>query len=280
MADGVSYAAAAARHAAHPDELSVRSALSALREHGVKFFRDGGDKFGVSLLAKKLAPEYGIDYRTPDFIIHRAGYYGELYGKAYGDMKQARELILAAKRRGADFIKIAVSGMLDFSTDGSVIGNAISRGETAELVRISSGEGLRVMAHCNGAENIKNALEAGISSLEHGFWIDREGADMLAETGIIWTPTLSPVANLLDPARAARQRSFSEKALRAVLSRHGEMLDYASAKGALIASGSDSGAHGVPHGLGASDELRLLTALGIDPSEANSRISEIFRRDA
>jgi imidazolonepropionase-like amidohydrolase len=273
MADGVKYAEAAARHGMGPDEKAVRAAFSALKEHGVTFFRDGGDKFGVSRLAKTLAPEYGVDYRMPCFIIHRAGYYGELYGKAYRDMREARELIREAKRQGADFIKIAVSGMLDFMSDGRVMGNAIDRAEIRELSRMASGEGLRVMAHCNGAENIKNALEAGITSIEHGFWIDREGVHMLVETGAIWTPTLAPVANLV-----GANTGFSENALRAILLSHRELLVYARDKGALIASGSDCGARGVPHGQGTDDELRYLAELNIDPSPANARVFELFRQ--
>jgi imidazolonepropionase-like amidohydrolase len=278
IADGVSYAKAAARHGAAPDEASVRAALRALKERGVGFFRDGGDKFGVSLLARELAPEYGVDYRTPCYIIHRAGYYGELYGKAYRDMREARELIREAKRAKADFIKIAVSGMLDFASGGRVMGEAIGKDEIRELTKTAQGEGLCVMAHCNGAENVKNALEAGITSLEHGFWTDREGADMLAETGAVWVPTLAPVANLLNSGEARASGNFSESALRGILSRHGETLAYARGRGVLIASGSDCGARGVAHGKGTDDEIMYLAQLGIDPSPANARVSELFRR--
>jgi imidazolonepropionase-like amidohydrolase len=275
MADGVSYAEAAARHSRAPDETAVRAALCALKEHGVGFFRDGGDKFGVSLFAKTLAPEYGVDYRTPGFIIHRAGYYGELYGRAYRDIREARELIFEAKREKADFIKIAVSGMLDFASGGLVMGEAIGKDEIRELTKAARGEGLCVMAHCNGAENVKNALEAGVTSLEHGFLTDREGADMLAGTGAVWVPTIAPVANLLKPGASG---NFSASVLREILSGHQETLAYARGRGVLIASGSDCGARGVAHGTGTDDEIRYLARLGIDPSPANARVSELFRR--
>lgn len=277
MADGVSYTGAAARHRTRVDEAEVRKALSALRECDVSFFRDGGDKFGVSRFAKTIAPEYGIDMRIPDCIVHRAGYYGELYGRAYRDMTEARELIRETARRGADFIKIAVSGMLDFKTDGHVMDDAINKAEIRELVRISAGEGLSVMAHCNGAENIKNALEAGISSLEHGFWIDREGMDMLIETETVWVPTLAPVACLLEADAEARAQ-FSENALLSIISSHRAALEYARDAGALIACGSDSGAYMVPHGRGTDSERDYLAELKIDPSAANARVAEIFKR--
>jgi imidazolonepropionase-like amidohydrolase len=272
MADGVSYQAAVERHRAAPDEGFVRAALGELRSWGIGYFRDGGDKYGVSRFAKTLAAEYAIDYRTPVFIIHREGYYGHLYGRAYRDMREARALIADAKTLGADFVKITVSGMLDFDTDGSVLYDAIGGDEIHELVNIAEGEGFRVMAHCNGAANIKNALEAGIASLEHGYWIDREGVEILRETGVVWVPTCAPVKNVLSDGR------YPEKTMRRILAHHAEMIRYAGEAGALVASGSDSGAYGVPHGRGTGDEYAYLGELGIDPVAANEKIARLFVR--
>lgn len=50
-----------------PDEALIRACLKRYQGLDVRFVRDGGDNLGVSALAKKIAPEYGIDYRTPVF---------------------------------------------------------------------------------------------------------------------------------------------------------------------------------------------------------------------
>ena len=272
MADGNSYNAAALLHEKAPDMAHVRAALVALVAHGVGYFRDGGDRYGVSLAAKTLAPQYEIDYVTSAFIICREGYYGSMYGFSYRDMAGARELILRAKSLGADFIKTTVSGMLDFNGDGGVMGPSTDYGELRELINIANGEGLRVMAHCNGAENIKNALNAGVSSIEHGFWADDECVCMLKETGAFWVPTCAPVKNVLGCGR------FNDAALREIFDHQSEMLKKASAKGVLIASGSDCGAQLVPHGKGTDDEYETLAAIGIDTAAANERLAETFRR--
>ena len=272
MADGNSYNDAAKLHERSPDISHVRDALEALQSHGVGYFRDGGDRFGVSLAAKELAPQYDIDYVTSAYIICREGYYGSMYGLSYHNMAGARELILRAKSLGADFIKITASGMLDFNGDGGVMGPSTGYDELRELVNIANGEGLRVMVHCNGAANIKNALRAGVSSLEHGFWGDDECISMLKETGAIWVPTCAPVKNVLGCGR------FNYTALRQILDHQQEMLEKAAAKGVLIASGSDCGAHLVPHGKGTDDEYQTLTELGIDPTEANELLASTFRR--
>ncbi len=94
--DGINYREAVSRHRNTPDEKAVRACLNAYREAGIEFVRDGGDPYGVSFLAKKLAPEYGIDYRTPVFAIHKEGHYGSIVGKGFTNMKEYHELILEA----------------------------------------------------------------------------------------------------------------------------------------------------------------------------------------
>ena len=67
--------------------------------------RDGGDPYGVAMLASRLAPKYGIDYRTPVFAIHKNGHYGSIVGRGFDDLKEFHQRVLEAKESGADFIK-------------------------------------------------------------------------------------------------------------------------------------------------------------------------------
>lgn len=69
--DGVNYRHAVEVHKNGPDDKIIREHLKAYQERGIVFVRDGGDALGVSARAKELAPEYGIDYRTPIFAIHK-----------------------------------------------------------------------------------------------------------------------------------------------------------------------------------------------------------------
>ncbi|MBR6561902.1 MAG: Xaa-Pro dipeptidase, partial [Oscillospiraceae bacterium] len=83
--DGVDFASSRDRHVQQVDRGEVERALSALQRAGVCYYRDGGDAQGVSLLARQLAPDYGIELVTPGFAIHRKGFYGGLVGRAYAD---------------------------------------------------------------------------------------------------------------------------------------------------------------------------------------------------
>lgn len=71
--DGVDYKKAAAAHENGPREDLIREHLAAYQKAGISYVRDGGDPYGAGVLARSLAPEYGITYRTPVFAIHRAG---------------------------------------------------------------------------------------------------------------------------------------------------------------------------------------------------------------
>ena len=65
IADGDSYIQSMKRHKFGINEPYVHEALQKISESGISFYRDGGDKYNVSAYAKKIAGEYGVDYRTP-----------------------------------------------------------------------------------------------------------------------------------------------------------------------------------------------------------------------
>jgi predicted amidohydrolase YtcJ len=272
MLDGESYKAAAARHKNGVDVDAVRRALSMCAAHGVVFYRDGGDKLMVSAFAKKIACEYGIDYRTPIFMVYKKGLYGELFGAGFESAAECRALIGKARESGADFIKLAVTGIMDLRGDGSITGPELSEGELREAVNAAHGEGMAVMAHVNGAPAIKRALSAGADSIEHGYWPDDETCDILIQTGAVWVPTRAALHNLLAAG------AYDETTLRAALSAQEKQLRRAYAGGALIASGSDCGAPAVTQGAGTRDEYSLLGRLEIDPAKGNERVARVFKR--
>ena len=91
--NGADYHRAVETHKNGPDELVIRLHLQEYQKRGISFDRDGGDHFGASFLARKLAPEYGITFRTPGFAIPREGRYGKIVGRGYGSREEYRELL-------------------------------------------------------------------------------------------------------------------------------------------------------------------------------------------
>lgn len=249
LMNGINYRAAVNLHREGANEQAVRECLCAYQEAEVSFVRDGGDPYGVASLAARLAPEYGIDYRTPVFAIHRNGHYGEIVGHGFDNLKEFHGLVLKAGEEGADFIKIMTTGLLDFKNHGKVTGEPLEAEEVKEMVHIAHEEGFAVMSHTNGVYGTRAAIEAGVDSLEHGNYMDEETVTMLAESSTVWVPTLVTVRNLIGCGR------YEDAILRPIAERAEELLRLAFRKRAKVALGSDAGAYMVPHGSGICQEF-------------------------
>ena len=272
--DGVYYRAAIDHQRVQPDEALIRARLQDYAARGVAFLRDGGDAWGVCLAAARLAPEYGIDYRTPAFPIYCRGHYGGFIGRGFEDMRQYRSLVSEAKMLGADFIKIMISGLMDFDHYGVITGTPLAAETIAEMIHIAHGEGFAVMAHANGAETVRAAAEAGVDSIEHGAYLDETALRAMAAHSTVWVPTLATIGNLIGCGR------YSDAVLKPLLALQQKNLRAFSAMGGAIAPGSDAGAFRVPHVQGAADERRYLEeALGEETDALLARgAAEIQRR--
>ena len=270
--DGVDWKAAIGRHRAGVDEGFVRRTLARYQELGFAYLRDGGDRWGAGKRAREIAPEYGITYRTPLAPLCKAGHYGGFIGQRYADLKEYAALVRAHRDSGADFIKIMISGLMDFDRCGVLTEAPLTAVEIRELVRIAHGEGFAVMAHANGARCVEAAARAGVDSVEHGAYLDADALAAMAENGTVWVPTLSTVGNLRGRGR------FDEDAVRAILAGAMENVKAFAALGGILAPGTDAGAWAVPHG--ALTEYALLEeALGPGAEEILERgIREIRRR--
>ena len=116
--DGVDWKASIRRHAQGVDVSWVRKVLEGYRTAGFTYLRDGGDRWGAGKVARALAPEYGITYRTPLSNLCLAGHYGSFIGESFTDEKDFARKVEALRGSGADFIKIMISGLMDFDRFG------------------------------------------------------------------------------------------------------------------------------------------------------------------
>ena len=250
--DGVYYRDAIAAHRAGTRDDIIIPRLEDYARRGITWLRDGGDAYGAGERARQLASDYGITYRTPTFNICLKGRYGAFIGKTFETLSDYRALVAEVKRRGGDFIKLMVSGIMDFDHYGVITSEPLTLAQMRELFGIAHGEGFSVMAHANGADTIKHAIEAGVDSVEHGAYMDDEAVTMLAESGVAWVPTLVTIGNLIGCGR------YPDAVLRPLLRLQQDNVARCAALGGTIALGSDAGAFRVCHGQGAEDEYALL----------------------
>jgi hypothetical protein len=262
--DGVDWKAAIGRHKENVDEIWLRKALKAYRDNGFTYLRDGGDRWGVGAMAREIAPEYGIVYRCPLSNLCKAGHYGAFIGEKYADFGEYAALVRKHRENGADFIKIMISGLMDFDRFGVLTEDPLAAEEIRELIHIAHEEGFPVMAHANGARCVEAAAMAGVDSVEHGAYLDEDALCAMKENAAVWCPTLSTVGNLRGTGR------FEEGAVRRILESAMENVRTFADMGGFLVPGTDAGAWNVFQGSLSEYEL-LEDALGADTEEILAR---------
>jgi len=174
--------------------------------------------------------------------------------------RKVRELI----RNGADVIKIATSGGVLSPTD-SPDQRGFAFDEIQMMCEEARAAGLHVMSHAQAAIGIKNAVRAGVRSIEHGIYIDDEALELMLEHGTYLVPTLVAPLGVLRAADAGVPipEHVLAKAVD-VVETHRDSIRRAAAAGVKIAMGTDAGV--VPHGTNL-EELQLMADLGMSPTD-------------
>lgn len=251
--DGDYWRDAIRRHEQGPDIPFIHRMLKIWKEKGYTYLRDGGDRWGAGEMARRIAPEYGIIYRTPLAPLCKAGHYGAFIGRTYETLKAYHALVEEQKQLGADFIKIMISGLMDFDHYGVLTEEGLEPKWIRELIHIAHEEGMAVMAHANGARTVEAAAAAGVDSVEHGAYLDTDALAAMEESGTVWVPTLSTIGNLLGRGR------FPDREVQPIL--ESALSNLQQYKG-LVASGTDAGAWAVPHGSETEDALLAKAGIG------------------
>lgn len=178
---------------------------------------------------------------------------------------EIRRAVRQLVRAGADVIKVATTGgvisprsdprMAHFRDD-----------ELTTLLAEAAAAALPVMAHAQGTAGIKNAVRAGVRSIEHGVYLDEEAVAMMAERGTWLVPTLSAPAALLRQARhGSALTDATRHKINEVLDAHQASLRLAHDAGVRVAMGTDAGI--AVHGQNLR-ELELMSGNGLSPAES------------
>jgi imidazolonepropionase-like amidohydrolase len=159
-------------------------------------------------------------------------------------------------------IKAAVSGGVLSLTD-EVDTPQLTPAEMAALVDESHRLRKRVAVHCHGDEVAREAIEAGVDSIEHGSFLKPDTLTMMKKKGIFLTPTLMAsewVMGKIDNYPPALQAKA-----KAATAARSEMFRNAVKKGVRISFGTDAAVF--PHGQNAK-EFKLMVDLGMSPIDA------------
>ncbi|MDB5267656.1 MAG: amidohydrolase [Hymenobacter sp.] len=179
---------------------------------------------------------------------------------------QCRQAVREQFKRGADLIKIAsTGGVLDLSKDGT--GAQYTEEEIRAVVETAKDLGMRVACHAHGAEGIKRAVRAGVTSIDHGSLMDDEAIRLMAKSRTWYVPTLIAGKSVADTARL-RPGYFPPVIARKALDVGTKMqgtFTRATKAGVRVAFGTDAGVY--RHGQNAR-EFGYMAEAGMSPLDA------------
>ena len=167
-------------------------------------------------------------------------------------------------KQGADVIKICATGGVLSQGDGVGVPQ-LTPDELAAIVDEANRADRKVAAHAHGTVGIKDAVRAGVHSIEHGSMLDDEAIRLMKKRGTYLVPTVSVGAYVEDAARSGKLSPGSSAKALAIAPRMRDSLTRAYKAGVKLAFGTDAGVF--EHGTNAR-EFSALTALGVQPMDA------------
>jgi imidazolonepropionase-like amidohydrolase len=251
----------------------ARARWNAILQSGVGAVRDAGDKHGVGLaLAAEAKERLGELARTPwidspGAAIHHRGRYGAFMAEPLEYFVSWDECVAARVAKGADRIKLLASGIINFQSGQVTTRPQMSAEEVRGLVNAARRHGKQTFAHASGTEGVENAIEGGVTTVEHGFFVTPEQLAKMRDRGIGWVPTFAPVQLQIDRAGELGWDNEVVDNLRRIIDGHSAMLRQAYGMGVSVIAGSDAGSCGVPHGIGLLDELCQMEFSGVSALE-------------
>ncbi len=224
---------------------------------GVCEIHDMGNRFGAGLLARTIL-RGEIAVKSCGYALYKKGTYGAFLGKGVEGGEDIVREVGTLHRAGADFIKVINSGIVSAAGNRLVTDGGFTREELRMLCEESREAGLEVACHANSDSAIRDAVAAGVSSIEHGFFVSKETLNMMAEAGVAWTPTAFALLSVAAPLPHDQRRYLEE-----VVEAHLSSIHLACAAGVKLRVGSDSGSKEVSHGGSFFEELRLFRKAGL-----------------
>ncbi|MFZ5564898.1 MAG: amidohydrolase family protein [Thermodesulfobacteriota bacterium] len=234
------------------------------RTFGVLTVRDGGDGRAHVLRYRQHmhhADNTFFRIQTPGRGWFKPGRYGRLVG---GEPLPEGDWMAAIDRQmsQADHVKLVNSGLNSLTRFGVQTAPQFTPDELAGIVTSAHAAGRPVMVHANGELPVRQAVEAGVDSIEHGYFAGTDNLLRMADRQTFWVPTLVPMRAFADvdgdPAGAAAR----------TLDHQTEQLAFAKRAGVRVAMGTDAGSPGVYHGAGMIQEMEFFMVAGYTIEQA------------
>jgi imidazolonepropionase-like amidohydrolase len=238
-------------------------------EAGVTTVRDLGSRGHISIavteaIRQGLIP--GPRMLNAGLAICMTGGHAWFIGRQADGPDEVVKAVREQLRAGADVIKfIATGGVL---TPGvSPAAAQLTYPELRAGVEEATRAGCRVAAHAHGAEGMKNAIRAGVHSIEHGTLMDDEALELFQVHKTFLVPTLSAIQCGIEHGKQGGMPAYALQKCEMLVEALRKNFRTAAQAGVRIAMGTDAGTPFNPHGRNAQ-ELRRMAELGLTPVQA------------
>jgi imidazolonepropionase-like amidohydrolase len=270
-------------HLKRPLDELVKAARANARhalQCGVTRVRDAGDRHGINHRIREEARVPGSrlpQIRSAGLGVKRPKRYGAFMATDVGD---AGSIVSCVRdlAQTSDEIKLILTGIIDFEAGAVTDEPQFTLEEAGLVVRTAHAHGRRVMAHCSGTRGLAVAVGAGVDSIEHGFFMDRETLAKMRDADLAWTPTFCPVHFQWAHPEAVGWSANTVGNLERILQRHAEMLRIAYELGVRLLVGTDAGSMGVEHGNAVVEEIGHFIAAGLPVDAALQAATSAPRR--
>lgn len=225
-----------------------------------------GPRLQISVTALSITGGHGDGWMPSGFAFDIWPPYPGMPDNKCDGVESVRQKVREVLRAGAEVIKVCATGGVLSPTDHPEFTQF-----TEEELRVMVQEGayrrgVKVMAHAQGVEGIKNAVRAGVHSIEHGIYLDDEAIDLMLAHGAFLVPTLLAPLSVLEQAETkGNMPEYGVRKARETIEVHSESIARAYQAGVKIAMGTDAGV--MPHGTNLR-ELGLMVNIGMSPLEA------------
>ena len=234
----------------------IKAYLDGLKfiESGITTIRNMGTKYDVDIEYRNMVRSgmlKGPRVIASGMLLTMTGGHGHAIGIECDNPDEARKAARLQIKKGADVIKlIATGGVL---TPGSEIGAPqMSEEDMRAACQEAKRQGRTSAAHCIGVSGIKNAIRAGVTSVEHGYYVDDEAIELMLENQTYFVPTISAPLSMVRYGKDLDDE-FVQTSIRKILplaENHKIVFKKALAAGIKIAAGTDQGTpHNYPGGL-------------------------------
>ncbi|KAF1695237.1 amidohydrolase [Pseudoxanthomonas jiangsuensis] len=228
----------------------LRDAIAQGRVRGPRIFAAGKS---IATTGGHADPTNGYN----SLLSHLLGPPGPTEG-VINSVEQARQAVRQRYKEGSDVIKItATGGVLSYARSGDA--PQFTEDEIGAIVATARDYGYRVAAHAHGAEGMKRAVLAGVTSIEHGTYMDEEIVALMKRHGTWYVPTISAGRFVADKAKID---GYFPEVVRPKAARIGALIQDTFARayraGVKIGFGTDMGVG--PHGENAREFLYMVEA--------------------